>query len=169
MRRGFRLSPKELDAIARDYHEGRSLDVVFAEFYDDPVPDNLNSNHRLLIVASELDDSTERIIQYLVDEYEANINAIFFTFFESQGDEFLGRAWLIDPDIVQEKSEARTQAPWSGFWFVNLGEGDGRHRRWEDNREYGFISAGQVDWYARGIKRLSKGDQCLLTWVDLVT
>ncbi len=39
---------------------------------------------------------------------------------------------------------------WTGYWFVNVGEGD-----WEDNRKYGFISAG----HSLAFKRLSVGDK----------
>jgi hypothetical protein len=40
----------------------------------DFVPDELNSSHRLVIVAEELDLSTERIVSYLQEEYGVDIN-----------------------------------------------------------------------------------------------
>jgi uridine kinase len=42
---------------------------------------------------------------------------------------------------------------WTGYWFVNVGDGD--YRTWEDNRKYGFISAG----HSTAFKRLSVGDK----------
>lgn len=44
----------------------------------------------------------------------------------------------------------------NGFYFVNVGEG--RHRSWEDNRKYGFISAGQGEQWSNQIKSLRNGD-----------
>ena len=45
----------------------------------------------MMIVASELDDSSERIVQYLSDDYNVNINAIFFNFYKMGDEEILGR------------------------------------------------------------------------------
>lgn len=46
---------------------------------------------------------------------------------------------------------------WSDYWFVNVGEG--RHRNWDDNRRYGYLSAGGGVIYSRGLKRLELGDK----------
>jgi hypothetical protein len=46
---------------------------------------------------------------------------------------------------------------WSGYWFVNVGEGP--HRNWDDNRRYGYISAGQGTLYSRFLTRLKVGDK----------
>jgi hypothetical protein len=51
----------------------------------------------------------------------------------------------------------RRPAVWSGYWFVNVGEGP--HRNWDDNRAYGFISAGQGAKYSNFLKRLKVGDK----------
>ena len=94
---------------------------------------------------------------HLADEYQVNINAIFFSFFtDTQGD-LVGRAWLMDPEAVQDRAESRKQAPWSGYWFVNVGEGP--HRNWEDNVKYGYIGAGQGPKYSEPLKKLKEGDE----------
>lgn len=90
-----RLTYNELDSITNSYLE-KSLSTAFSERFNDAIPDNVNVNHRMLIVASELDDSSERIVQYLADEYQVNINALFFSFFDDGFGEILGRAWLMD-------------------------------------------------------------------------
>ena len=70
----------------------------------------------------------------------------------------MGRAWLMDPEEVQEKAETRKQqAQWSGYWFVNAGEGE--HRNWEDNVAYGYVAAGQAEKYSRPVKKLTAGDK----------
>jgi len=63
----------------------------------------------------------------------------------------------MDQEEVRERSEARTKAPWSGYWFANTG--DGAHRSWEDERKYGFLAAGTDPWYSDRLKQLSVGDK----------
>src|SRR5207253_2560856 len=83
---------------------GVSLDQAFCERFNvSEMPDALNSSHKLVVVASGLDDSTERIISYLADEYGVAINAVFFRFFRDGSAEYLSRAWLIDPGDVEAK------------------------------------------------------------------
>ncbi len=150
------LTYTEIDKIALDYLK-ESLSIVFSEFFGEAIPENVNTNHEMLIVASELDDSSERIVGYLADEYKVNINAIYFSVFKHTDQEILGRAWLMDPEMVQERAETRKQAPWSGYWFVNVGEGG--HRNWEDNVAYGYVAAGQADKYSRPLQKLKAGDK----------
>jgi len=128
--------------------EGKSLDQAFCEkFKINEMPESLNESHELVVVAGELDDSTERIINYLADEYGVAINAVFFRFFKNDEKEYLTRAWMIDPGqaeiIVEEK---RVKLPWNGEYYVSFG---GEHRNWEEARKYGFISAGGGSWYSR--------------------
>jgi hypothetical protein len=57
----------------------KSLDEVFCETFGiDEMPETLNDSHELIIVAAHLDDSTERIINYLTN-YGVAINAVFFS------------------------------------------------------------------------------------------
>ena len=152
------LTYEKVDLIAQEYLD-QNLTVAFSKRFDIPLPDNINTNHRLLIVASELDESSERIVQYLADEHKININVAFFTFFKEDGQEYLGRAWLKNPKLIQEAAESKARGPWSGYWFVNIGEGD--HRNWDDNRKYGFIGAGQGEWFSNSLERLEEGAEIL--------
>ena len=61
------------------------------------MPDELNSEHELIVVASSLDESTERIVGYLAGYHEININAVLFRLFKDSDREYLTRAWLRDP------------------------------------------------------------------------
>lgn len=150
-----RLSYKDLDSIASAYIK-KDLSSAFVEFFDEAIPENINVNHKMLIVASEFDDSSQRIVEYLAEEYQVNINAIFFSIFTDDQGKLVGRAWLMDPEDVQDRAESRKQAPWSGFWFVNVGEG--LHRNWDDNVKYGYIGAGQGPKYSDPLKKLKEGD-----------
>jgi len=150
------LDYEEVNAIASNYLK-ESLPDAFRKHFDEPLPENINTAHSMIIIASEFDESSERIVQYLADECGVNINVVFFTFFKQDDNEFIGRAWLKDPDQVQEVSKTRKRSPWSGYWFVNVGEGI--HRNWDDNRQYGYIGAGHGTWYSRALKRLKAGDK----------
>ena len=149
------LSYQEIDAIAHDFL-GKNLKDAFEAHFDSSIPETVNSSHSMVILASELDDSSERIVEYLAEDYQLNINVIFFTFFKQDGNEFLGRAWLMDPQEVQERSQPPKQAPWTGYYFVNVGES--QHRNWDDCRKYGFISAGHGPKARDAIKRLKDSD-----------
>ncbi len=46
-----------------------SIDEAFKKKFGVAVPDDMNSTHELVIVASGLDPATERIVRYLADEY----------------------------------------------------------------------------------------------------
>lgn len=150
------LSYEQIDVITKDFI-GKPLAQAFSDHYGFPIPQTVNANHSIIILASELDDSSERIVQYLAEQYGVPINVLFFTFFKEQSSEFLGRAWLKDPEEMQERTQSRNQAPWSGFYFVNVGEGE--HRNWDDCRKYGFLSAGQGERYGSAMKKLKPGDR----------
>lgn len=150
------LGYNELDQIAQRCIK-KSIATIFQDAFGDTIPEAVNSSHNLIVIASDLDDSSERIISYLSEEYGVSINAVFFTFFRENNTELLGRAWLQDPVETVERSEARKRSPWSGYWFVNVGEGE--HRNWDDNRKYGYIGAGQGEKYSRPLRHLQVGDK----------
>jgi len=150
------LMPKDIDEIATAYLK-ENLTTAFNSHFGAALPEVINSNHSMVIIASELDESSERIVQYLANRHNLNINATYFNFFNNDRMELLGRSWLMDPEDLIERSDAITKAPWSGYWFVNVGEGP--HRNWDDCREYGFISAGQGVRYSGALKKLKVGDK----------
>ena len=149
------LSYEQIETLTKDF-TGKALPRAFSDHYGFSIPQTVNGNHSMVILASELDDSSERIVQYLAEQYGVPINVLFFTFFKTSSGEFVGRAWLKDPEEMQERTQARNQAPWSGFYFVNVGEGE--HRNWDDCRKYGFLSAGQGEKYGNAMKKLKPGD-----------
>ncbi len=150
------LNPKDVEAIAASYLK-KPFPEAFMDRFGKTIPDNINASHRLLVVASELDDSSERIVQYLSSECSLDINVVFFSCFQHNGEELIGRSWLMDPEEVEERSDSRRMPTWSGFWYVNVGEGP--HRNWDDCMKYGFLSAGQGKLYSDALKKLNVGDQ----------
>lgn len=145
-----------LDGLSQKW-QNKSLPQVYESAFGGPIPETVNSSHILILVAAKLDDSSERIINYLADEHGVSINAVFFSFFQEAGIELLGRAWLRDPTETVEQADSRRRAPWLGEWFVNVGEGP--HRNWDDNRKYGYIGAGQGEQYSRPLTKPKVGDR----------
>jgi len=150
------LTYDEVNAITSSNHS-KSLSVAFSEYFGMTIPETINASHRMIIVASELDSSSERIVQYLAEEHNVDINAVFFNTFKLETEEFIGRAWLMDPGELQIRSERKQS--WSGFWFVNVGEIEGDHRNWDDCRKYGYVSAGQGERFPRAMKNLKIGEK----------
>jgi len=142
----------------------RSLNETFCEkFKVNDMPETLNDSHELVIISGELDDSTERIVNYLSDEYGVTINAVFFRCFADQGHEYLSRVWLLDPGEVETKTvEKRGGLQWNNEYYVSFGVYE--DRRWEDGKKHGYISAGGGSWYSRSLNMLDKGDRI---WVNV--
>jgi hypothetical protein len=152
------LDFERLEAIAQSF-AGKPLQAIYEEAFGSSLPEAVNTSHHMILVAAELDASSERIINYLADHHDISINAVFFNFFASDGKELLGRAWLRDPVETIEHSEAKKRQPWSGYWFVNVGEDEANVRNWDDNRRYGYLGAGGGEKYSRPLQHLSPGDK----------
>ncbi len=150
------LSTRQVHEIGLN-HLGRKLELTFREHFGAPLPQTLNETHTLLIVASTFDASSQRIVRYLSEEHDISINTVFFSVFNENGRMMLATDWLLDQTEVVERSEAKKQAPWSGLWYVNVG--DGPNRAWDDMRRYGFVAAGGGEKYSRPLERLQPGDQ----------
>ena len=158
------LEADEISNIFESYSKGQNLKDAFkTKFHVELEEENLNQSHQMVIVASELDEATERIIQYLT-ERGISINAVFFEVFSDGSEQFLSRRWFVDPATVQSgiTGHAATKEPWNGEFFVSFG--DDSQRSWEDARKYGFVSAGGGAWYSRTLNLLKTGDRI---WVRI--
>ena len=103
------LSSDAITHIAGQYlGNGMSLDDAFKRHFGEELPESVNEDHRMLIVASRIDPSSERIIKYLSNSHGVSINAITFQYFKADDDnEFVARVFLIDP--VEVEYQARTR------------------------------------------------------------
>lgn len=63
------LSFDEISVIYAEKHGGAKLEAGFQEAFGRSLPQEINQEHELIVVASELDPSTERIISYLSENY----------------------------------------------------------------------------------------------------
>ena len=58
------------------------------------------------------------------------------------------------------REAARERGFWSGYWFVNVGEGRGdTHRCWEDCKDYGYIIAGAGGAFSDQLLHLKAGER----------
>ena len=154
------LSRQEIAEYYSDSHSGASFDEAYVARFGASVPEEINEQHKLVLVCSSLDPESERIIEYLSSDYGVPINAVFFRFFKDGASEFLARSWLIEPNEVEARSSRaitqKSSDPWNGRDFVvNIGEGEAR--TWEDSRNYGFVSGGGGRWYSASLRQLFPG------------
>lgn len=139
------------------FARGRTLNTAFAEHFDGPLPEIINESQRLVIVASELDPATQRIVEYLLEDYGVPVNVVFFHYFRDGDAEYLGQSWLRDPAIAEERTRAsetkRTPGEWNGRdYYVKYG--DEARRSWDDAREYCYVSAGGGGTWSNPLFRL---------------
>jgi len=126
--------------------------------------DQFNQSHQIIIVASALDSSTERIVKYLNDR-NIPINVLGFQVFSDGENKFLSRTWLLDPVETQSAgsmSRKKDSEPWNGEFYCSFG--DSSNRVWAEAVKYGFISGGGGAWYSRTLQLLSPGDR---VWVNI--
>jgi len=160
------LETDDIAAIYGRFAPGGNLAADFQMRFGQPLDeDQLNYEHEIVIVATHLDDSSERIVEYL-NQRGIAINVLCFQIFVHSGEQLLSRAWLLDPVETQvsiaapTKRGAREREPWNGEFYACFGHGESRN--WDEGRRYGFICAGGGSWYSNTLNLLSIGDR---VWV----
>jgi hypothetical protein len=97
------LSNERVREIANAYlltKNGSNLENAFCEKFSSEFPDILNAQHNIIIVAAQIDSSSERIIKYLSETYGVRINVATFQYFcDSSGRELLARKFLMEAEI----------------------------------------------------------------------
>ena len=153
------LEPEDIASIYTKFNGG-DLGADFKARFGLPLDeDALNDTHQIVVVASAIDDSTERIVQYLT-ERDIAINVLCFQVFSNGDDQLLSRVWLVDPVQTQASAASsgeREREPWIGEVYASFGHGD--ERSWIEAVEYGFISAGGGTWYSNSLNILCVGDR----------
>ena len=153
------VETQELAEIADSYWRGKNVSFAdaFTSRYGMQPPEELNSSHNMVIVASELDPASQRIVEYLSQVHSVGINTAFFTVFADGDRRYISSDWLMDQEEVVERTTSRKRVPWSGLWYVNVG--DSESRSWDDMRRFGFIAAGGGRQWSQPLNRLSPNDQ----------
>jgi hypothetical protein len=85
------LSYEQIDAIAKAF-TGKPLWQAFSDHFGNAIPKTVNTSHSMVILAPELDASSERIMQYLSKQHNVPIHVLFIALFKTATGEFLGRA-----------------------------------------------------------------------------
>jgi len=162
------LTSDEVSKIFEDFSDKYlkkdiSLDSAFyGKFKRKLEEDIVNSSHQIVIVATKLDTSTERIVNYLSDS-KIPINVVFFKVFQENDMKFISRAWMIDPYQTSDiASIQKTEEPWNGEFYISFGHSE--ERDWDDAKKLGFISAGGGTWYTRTLNSLNPEDRI---WVNI--
>ncbi len=144
-----KLKSGDIVAIYNRFAPGQSLAADFEKRFGHKLEeDSLNQNHQIIVVASALDASTERIVAYL-SQRDIPINVLCFQVFSHGSEQLLSRAWLLD--LTETQVNAATGSdhqnePWNGEFYSSFGESE--TRSWEDARRLGFISGGGGRWSA---------------------
>ena len=82
MRRGWSNLPNERVTSIANGHLNGGFENTFSAKFGSDVPETLNGDHRIVVVASEIDASSERIIKYLSETHGVNVNAATFQYFQ---------------------------------------------------------------------------------------
>lgn len=95
--------------IANAFLNEAELEQAFKAKFQTGLPEVLNERHRIYIVASSLDSATERIVKYLSETHDLDINVATFAYFKTGGRELLGQSFLLDESQVQTRAESKSK------------------------------------------------------------
>ncbi|HQK56774.1 MAG TPA: endonuclease NucS [Methanolinea sp.] len=101
------LSRDDVISIANAYlKEKGPIEAAFLQKFQENLPDVLNASHTMLVVASDIDASTDRIVQYLSETHGVGINIAEFQYFKEKNQvEYVSRVFLIDPETASSNVE----------------------------------------------------------------
>ena len=145
------VSKMSVEEIAQIYltfnNKNETLNDAFQKKFKAELDEgSVNQKVKMVIVAAKMDDGTERIIRFLRDTYQVDINILFFNVFQCGGERLISRAWFEEDMEEAAPTVSATKGPWNGEYYVSFGEDEGR--KWNDAQKYGFISAGGGPWSA---------------------
>ena len=110
------LTYPDVKHIFEDAHpNGLSFESTFAARFGDSPPEVLNEQHHLVIVASDFDPGTERIVQYLANDFHVPVNTLIFRHFEDDDRQYLTRIWVVDPTLWKGRLDAARGAASHGM------------------------------------------------------
>lgn len=161
------FSPNEIFRIFSEY-KNTSADEAsknIEEFINNDI-ESLNNSQRIILASKEFNSEVVSAVLWLRD-FNLNIQCTRLAPYLDDDNQLFIKPEIIIPlpeakDYIErkelkQKQVAAVQSEWTGYWFVNVG--DGPHRTWEDNIKYCYIGAGQGRSYSTALKRLSIGDK----------
>lgn len=91
-------------------HTGRTLEDVFSEGFEDVELEELTINivQRILLVGFGIEESLNRMIEWLSDKFDISINAVVLKYVKtSSGNELLSRTVIIPEEVEKEKTKKK--------------------------------------------------------------
>ena len=136
------LSAEKIVLMADRYLAGsRGLDSAFQERFEKSLPDELNREHRSLIVAESMDASTERIVRYLSDMNVPINVATIQHFMDGSGRSIIAQVYLIEPEETEARSRRTTSGTVNGLQAMADASDIGTLYRHVRNGVRGILSA----------------------------
>jgi hypothetical protein len=103
------LGATKIEEIADSYLNNGPLETAFKSKFQIDLPEVLNERHRMYVVASEIDASSERIVRYLSEYHNVDINIATFSFFRTEDRELVGKSFLLDETEVENRAKSRSK------------------------------------------------------------
>ena len=86
----------------------QSLDTYIIENFDKVILEDIpiNQTQRIILVGTYIEESLQRMIEWLSSKFQVSINAILFKYIKTKsGDELLARTVIIPEEIEKERSQ----------------------------------------------------------------
>ena len=108
---------EKLGEVCSEY-SGKNLEETLTESFPDVDVENLNINdtQRIILVGFSVESALERMIEWLSDNFNVNINAVVLSYVKTAGgDELLTKTSIISEELEQErvKKQKKFQIPMS--------------------------------------------------------
>jgi len=102
----------KISEVCSAYLNKKNLDKTLEEVINERFPDidleniNINNTQRIILVGFSVESSIERMIEWLSDRYNVNINFVVLNYIKtSSGDELLAKTSIISEELEQERVE----------------------------------------------------------------
>jgi len=99
---------EELSEKCKNYTNNQSLETYINENFEDVILENISINNvqRILLVGTSVEESLQRMIEWLSENYEISINALLFKYIKTKsGDELISRTMIIPEEVEKERSQ----------------------------------------------------------------
>lgn len=125
-----------LNSVRKWLQKEQNLDEAFQEKYGIKLDEEIinQQNVKMVLVATDMNSGTERIITYLRNTYIVDINILFFRIFGYDDKRFISRARFTE-DAEEAPAPVKFTGKWYGEYYVSFDVGS---RRWEDAQQYGL-------------------------------
>ena len=95
----------KLSEVCTKFHNKSLEESLSANFQDvDLESINVNESQRIILVGFSIESSLERMIEWLSDKYDVNVNAVILNYVKTKnGDELITRTSIISEEVEQQK------------------------------------------------------------------